>query len=498
MPASRATGPRIRRPRSSSAARPHGLRAAFSAKGRLPAARRPPGRRSGRLGRLASDLAAPRGRARPSPPPAPAAPWIARSAPRASRPGRRPPGPGSRSDRCRAGRTRTEPVAPRRPRCHGAPHEWPISAARPPATESSRCGAPRAHSRRDRASASARNRARRAQAGASRVRPARAQARAHRRRSRAGRRRARTLQSASPLRPTRGRRHRLHRVSGSPASGESMRLRARGRATEPPGVGGRCSPRCRASRPRLGSTSDESEYWKTSPKAEARLGLDDTAVVWGCPSSSKTGRSIQPKSVRNPVHQTTFAKRGRGRPRARRPSERRQPSAGAPHPPPQDHGIRISGSPCAISFGPSFRPRRVSTLSTWWPRKRIARKPKRARNACRGNLACRLGPAIEHTWLCDSSSAISAPRLPAPTTRRLPFWSWERDCGTRSNAAARSSDRGRPQTAEHARSDGRPVAAITFTASKARAPAETMKRSPSLETRSTATPVCTGRSKRAA
>src|SRR5207344_116759 len=130
-----------------------------------------------------------------------------------------------------------------------------------------------------------------------------------------------------------------------------------------------------ASLPAPPTSIEEKAYWNESP-TKYSPGEDGTTPrsSSGQPSSPVTGRSIQEKSWRKPVHQTTFAT-SRTRPPSSigRPSTTPSVRAGTISTPAPARAARlylISGPPCALTSARSLRPIGVLSVMTCLPRKK--------------------------------------------------------------------------------------------------------------------------------
>ncbi len=90
--------------------------------------------------------------------------------------------------------------------------------------------------------------------------------------------------------------------------------------------------------------------------------------------------------------------------------------------------IRMSGPPREMIFGRAFRPIGVFTVSTRWKTNRSTRRSNRSRDAMpsmRNGRWPGSRPDIHVGWSLADSRAISAPELPAPTTRTPPSRNWD-------------------------------------------------------------------------
>ena len=143
---------------------------------------------------------------------------------------------------------------------------------------------------------------------------------------------------------------------------------------------------------------------------------------------SKTGRSIQRKSGPNPVHQITLATSRTRRPRAAAGRRVRRSRAATRSTPARMRSFRLtraSGSPrldsCLPGLSADRRPHGQHVREQEPERRR--EQPIRAgsrRGPAPGPYPYRTATSGDRA---DDSRAISAPELPAPTTRTPPSWS---------------------------------------------------------------------------
>ena len=154
----------------------------------------------------------------------------------------------------------------------------------------------------------------------------------------------------------------------------------------------------------------------------------------------------------NPVHQMTFATSST-RPSSVRQSIAYAATCGARSTPAaaRSSGLaRTSGIPWG-----ALRPLPATHGVVWSGRdgrdRRNSGRKKRAENDSIRNGGGRIPTREAHRAPSATSSAISAPELPAPTSRTSPSWSWP-DCGRRRSAAGRWRGQARrPKDGKHGR-----------------------------------------------